>query len=62
MRGSYLFVTASAVVQESVLPPAQICSRGRQRSTGGREEAESEKEGKGLPPPQIVDPLGVFFC
>lgn len=41
----------AAVVQESVHRPAQIC-RGRQRSiggAGGRGEAESIKEGKGLP-------------
>lgn len=58
-----LFAMASAVVQESVLRPAQICSRGRQRDTGGaggRGEAESEVEGNGRWN-KNADPLGGFF-
>ena len=54
MHGNYLFAMASAVVQESVLQPAQICIRGRQRSMGGAGgRVENENEGKVLPPKTV---------
>lgn len=68
MRGNYLFAMASAVVQESVLRSAQICSKGRQRSMAGAGGRGREGKGGKRAPPKMLIPwvhgvfLFVLFC